>query len=100
MTNAAMRYVSFACILAAILLSMAAAALAEEQPAQPPAALPGSAAPAAQAAFAACNGDITKFCADVRPGRGRILRCLTAHDAELAPECRDGIAQARATAGR
>ena len=43
-----------------------------------------------------CNADAKKFCSDVRPGGGRIYKCLTDHNAELAPACRDGLAAAKA----
>jgi len=37
---------------------------------------------------AACAADRTKFCADVKPGGGRILDCLAGHKAEGADGCR------------
>jgi hypothetical protein len=43
-----------------------------------------------------CNADAKKFCSDVRPGGGRIYKCLTGHNAELTPACRDGLAAAKA----
>ena len=36
----------------------------------------------------ACTGDMEKFCKDVQPGEGRILRCLREHTQELSPACR------------
>ncbi len=36
----------------------------------------------------ACRADVTKFCNDVRPGRGRILQCLKQNEAKLSPECK------------
>ena len=45
---------------------------------------------------AACMGDAKKLCSDVQRGGGRILQCLRAHDAELAPACRDGLAAMKA----
>lgn len=44
----------------------------------------------------ACGADYTRFCTSVRPGGGRILQCLEAHEGELAPSCRAALPQARA----
>jgi len=43
-----------------------------------------------------CQEDAKKFCSDVRPGGGRVYRCLTSHNAELAPACRERLAAAKA----
>jgi hypothetical protein len=43
-----------------------------------------------------CSADAKKFCGDVRPGDGRIYKCLTGHNAELAPACREQLAAAKA----
>lgn len=43
-----------------------------------------------------CAEDVKKFCSDVKPGGGRMYQCMTKHNAELSPPCRDGIAQAKA----
>lgn len=37
----------------------------------------------------ACKADIEKFCKDVKPGGGAIMKCLKEHDAELSAECKD-----------
>lgn len=37
----------------------------------------------------ACAMDISKFCAGVSPGGGRLINCLKPHVNELAPECRE-----------
>jgi len=42
----------------------------------------------AQAFQEACRGDVTRFCADVQPGGGRIVRCLKRNEARLSPECK------------
>ncbi len=38
-----------------------------------------------------CKQDAAKFCQDVRPGQGRIVRCLTAHENELSAPCGEKI---------
>ena len=43
-----------------------------------------------------CHEDAKKFCSNVRPGAGRIYNCLTSHNAELAPACRERLAAAKA----
>jgi hypothetical protein len=37
----------------------------------------------------ACTPDIEKFCSDVTPGGGRLIRCLAPHYDELTPACRE-----------
>jgi len=44
----------------------------------------------------ACAKDISKFCAGVTPGGGRLLKCLKPHVNELAPECREKFVPIRA----
>jgi hypothetical protein len=41
----------------------------------------------------ACQPDIQTFCKDVPPGRGRFLKCLKEHAAELSPACKSAIAK-------
>jgi hypothetical protein len=43
-----------------------------------------------------CQEDAKKFCSNVRPGGGRIYNCLTSHNAELAPACRERLTAAKA----
>ena len=35
-----------------------------------------------------CEGDIAKFCKNIEPGDGRILRCLTLSEENLTPACK------------
>ena len=35
-----------------------------------------------------CKADAEKFCKDVKPGEGRIMKCLKEHDAELSETCK------------
>ncbi len=43
----------------------------------------------------ACAKDIEKFCADVTPGGGRLMKCLKPHLNELTPECREKFGQVK-----
>jgi hypothetical protein len=38
-----------------------------------------------------CDGDIAKFCQDVVPGDGRIVKCLDARKAEVSEVCKARI---------
>jgi hypothetical protein len=38
-----------------------------------------------------CEPEIYTFCPGVKPGKGRIMKCLKAHKQELSPECKAGI---------
>ncbi len=35
-----------------------------------------------------CRPEVEKFCKDLAPGEGRILKCLQEHDADLSEACR------------
>ena len=39
-------------------------------------------------AAGACKADKEKFCKDVEPGEGRIIKCLKEHEAELSEACK------------
>lgn len=43
----------------------------------------------------ACGKDIEKLCKDVKPGGGRIVKCLRASESELSPACRQKIMRTR-----
>jgi hypothetical protein len=34
-----------------------------------------------------CGDDVQKFCANIKPGAGRVTRCLEEHQAQLSPTC-------------
>jgi hypothetical protein len=36
----------------------------------------------------ACAEDFSKFCKDIKPGRGRKIRCLKEHESELSEACK------------
>jgi hypothetical protein len=38
-----------------------------------------------------CADDIEKYCKEIKPGGGRIINCLKAHETELSPSCRGKI---------
>lgn len=43
----------------------------------------------------ACKADEEKLCSDIKPGQGRITRCLKQHEGELSPECKEKMEQPR-----
>jgi len=36
-----------------------------------------------------CEGDIARFCSNLRPGSGIIAECLSQNEAQLSPGCKD-----------
>lgn len=40
----------------------------------------------------ACEEDIKRLCADIRPGGGRLLQCLRGKPDQLSPACREVMA--------
>ncbi len=38
-----------------------------------------------------CKDDAAKFCMDIEPGKGRILRCLKQHQGELSTACNEQL---------
>ncbi len=43
----------------------------------------------------ACRDDALKFCKDVQPGGGRVIRCLKEHENDLSAACRSVMAQGK-----
>jgi hypothetical protein len=78
--------------------ALAAAALASTASAQ---SLPPEAnLPAVRAAAQACAPDIARFCPNVMPGGGRIVRCLIGNASALNPPCRTAMLNARSAVGQ
>jgi len=42
-----------------------------------------------------CKEDAAKFCKDVQPGGGRIMKCMKEHENELSPACKQRIAEVK-----
>jgi hypothetical protein len=42
-----------------------------------------------------CREDIKKFCGDVKPGAGAVIKCMKEHINELSPACREKIAKGK-----
>jgi hypothetical protein len=42
-----------------------------------------------------CADDVAKYCKDVQPGGGRIVRCLKQHEQELSPACKQHAAEVK-----
>jgi Cysteine rich repeat len=53
-------------------------------------------APPAPSVRQACQADVQKFCADVKPGGGRIRDCIAEHRDDLSQACRTALGAARA----
>ena len=39
----------------------------------------------------ACWDDVSRLCAGVRPGGGRIIKCLKDHESELSEPCKAAL---------
>lgn len=48
----------------------------------------------AKEAHEACADDVQKLCKDVKPGEGRVIRCLKDNSKSLSPECREKLVPA------
>jgi hypothetical protein len=38
-----------------------------------------------------CRDDLTKFCANIKPGEGRLLQCLEKNDAKVTSRCKSAM---------
>lgn len=36
-----------------------------------------------------CQADAKKFCGDINPGDGRMMKCMKEHEADLSPACKE-----------
>lgn|SRR4030066_853422 len=36
-----------------------------------------------------CKADIEKFCKNIKPGQGRLAKCIKAHEKDLSPACKN-----------
>ncbi|WP_295905332.1 cysteine rich repeat-containing protein [uncultured Bdellovibrio sp.] len=43
----------------------------------------------------ACHDDVEKFCADVKPGKGHMMKCMKEHKEELSASCKEEVASAK-----
>lgn len=43
----------------------------------------------------ACKDDAKKFCGDIQPGQGRIVKCMREHKKDLSATCQSEIESAR-----
>jgi hypothetical protein len=38
-----------------------------------------------------CREDLTKFCSDIKPGEGRLLKCIEKNDAKVTTRCKQAM---------
>ncbi len=38
-----------------------------------------------------CRDDLTKYCADIKPGEGRLLKCIEKNDAKVTKRCKSAM---------
>lgn len=46
-----------------------------------------------------CKNDIARFCGNIEPGDGRILKCLTLNEKDLTPPCKKNLARIEEAVG-
>ncbi|MGL4489060.1 MAG: cysteine rich repeat-containing protein [Rhizobiaceae bacterium] len=51
--------------------------------------------PEVRAAMSACKADVSKFCPTVKPGEGRIVRCLISNRSAIDPNCLSAMKNAK-----
>jgi hypothetical protein len=51
------------------------------------------AVPQAFAERGACRDDVAKYCKDVQPGEGRMIKCMKEHEKDLSPGCKANMAE-------
>ena len=72
-------------------LGLSATAFAADDAAPAPAAGTGK-------HWAACQAEITKFCANIEKGKGKTRACLNEHTADLSDGCKTSMAEQAAKA--
>lgn len=48
-----------------------------------------------EAIFVSCYEDQKKYCADIEPGQGRVMRCMREHREQLSDKCRSEVERVR-----
>ncbi len=38
-----------------------------------------------------CREELTKYCADIKPGQGRLLQCIEKNDAKVSKRCKQAL---------
>jgi Cysteine rich repeat len=38
-----------------------------------------------------CRDDLTKYCADIKPGQGRLVQCIERNDAKVSSRCKQAL---------
>jgi hypothetical protein len=63
-------------------------------------AVSGPTTPAQAQQFAYCKADIKRLCRGVRPGGGRMMQCLKAHENDLTVGCAKELQSLKGRMGR